>query len=451
MGIGAAWDVLAAIALLTCCSAAGKNVCPQTAITSGIQMARIGAQVNIDCGPGGTNGPSTAEWKFNGRLLSSTHRYTINNTKLIFNPVQSKDTGNYVCLRNGTKAVSVRLLVGDVPRTPTLSCYLKSYLTPIRCEWPSKELNRMTKCILSFRTSLQHNSTLKPCKFFTGKKVCVCMMPHGEAEYEHYFISLTVSNGIGCRSSKEKMFTFDDLLKPDPPILVKVKPIQKAAHKLNVTWSYPQNWQRDFYFLQFQVIYSVQQELAFKEVTIKETKFLISDALPEKNYTVQVRAREEFNHGSWSEWSEKAFGVPWEDPKRNKVPEEETEGYPSTLIESEDHDFNEEIPQGSYLPEWPAFPRYGPWLVGASLITMTALFIIIVIRYRKKWKAKGKGKEQNRPEYLLIAASEPRQPAKESAPTAETPLQQTPDLTSIFLEERTHFDVLNVGYFYIAQ
>ncbi|XP_041037501.1 interleukin-6 receptor subunit alpha-like [Carcharodon carcharias] len=190
-------------------------------------------------------------------------------------------------------------------------------------------------------------------------------------------------------------------------------------------------------------------------VNVKTTAFLIADALPDTNYTVKVRAIEEFYHGTWSRWSKQAYGMPWADPQRNIIPEDNTEGLPSGPIDPEDINWEASTPQGSHHPEWSNFPWYRPLLVAVSLFIVIMLFIIIVIRYRKKWKgqATAKVKGKNRPEYLsirLITASE----VKESEASAESAIQQSseapaPESQSLTSDEQPHFDVINVSYFYI--
>ncbi|XP_051901853.1 interleukin-6 receptor subunit alpha-like [Pristis pectinata] len=425
-----------------------------------MMTSQIGGQVDISCGAGDQEG---TEWRFNNRVLGARHLSGVNGSRLTLEDVRVKDTGTYTCLRNGTKVKGVRLLVGEPPKTPNLSCLLKSYLRPITCQWHSRELKRLTKCILSYRTSLQQNVTLKPCKFYTSRQVCVCMVPHTEGEYEHYFIALAVSNGISCSRSKERMFTFDSLLRSDPPEMVRVRPVRKAPHKLNVTWVYPQSWQRGFYALKFEVTYGVQGELFFKSVVVKDTAFLIADALPDKNYTVLVRAQEEFSHGSWSEWSPEAFGVPWADPRRNMVPQEDVEGYPSTDIECEACSLEEKTPQESHHPERNVFPDYVLCLVVTCLAGVTILFVIMLVRYRKKWRTqvKGKGQEEAQPESLgisLIRRPQAQQDPKDREASAETPFQGEPGALPSeeegddhSQEEASQFDVTNPGYYYIPQ
>ncbi|XP_072916026.1 interleukin-6 receptor subunit alpha-like [Hemitrygon akajei] len=319
------------------------------------------------------------------------------------------------------------------------------------------ELKRLTKCNLFYRTSLLKTASLKPCKFYTGPRVCVCTAPHREGEYDHYFISLVVSNGFGCSQSKERMFSFDGLLRPDPPEMVRVRSVRKAKHKLNVTWAYPRTWQPGFYALQFEVSYGVKNELLFRMVIVKDTTFLIADALPNRNYTVKVRAKEEFNHGSWSEWTPEAFGISWADPRRNMVPQEDIEG--STDIHCEACFLEEKSLQESHHPEQKSFPDYALCLMIVCLVIVSILFAIIIIRYRKKWQAavKVKGQAEVQPEPLtvrLIKVPQARQDPRCHEATAETPFQgeaSTQPLDVEYQEDSSQFNIMNPGYFYTQQ
>ncbi|XP_072346707.1 interleukin-6 receptor subunit alpha-like [Scyliorhinus torazame] len=436
-------DTLLLLALFACCSVTGEGTCPPTALANGTRVAGVGACVVLYCGQEAT------EWRLNNKRLSPSRGQVINATTLILSSTQLRDTGNYACVRNGTTVYSVRLVIQEVPRRPTPSCILKSYLSPIRCEWSSQELGRWTRCTLSFRVRFMDPPSSKACKFYTGKRVCVCMLAHKEGEHENHFISMTVSNGAGCAISNEKMFTFENLLKSDPPESVRVTAVIQAPYKLNVSWSYPPTWQQGFYILKFQLTYGPKNQLPpLHRVDVKETTFLISDALPDTNYTVRVRAIEEFNHGTWSDWSKQAHCTPWTGPKPDVVPEDDSEDFPSG-----DDPGDESTPQGSHHPEWTNFPWYGPLLVAVSLFLVIMLLILIVVRYRTKWKdqASAKDKVGKQLEYVpvrLITASE----AKEPEGMAETTLQQDPGPPGsggVPMEGRPHFDVINVSYFYV--
>ncbi|XP_062888708.1 interleukin-6 receptor subunit alpha-like isoform X1 [Mobula hypostoma] len=458
MGLRTGRQLLTLLALLSCCPMSAQDLCPLTVPLPGTVTSQVGGRAHLSCGPGPGDQVET-EWRFRNKVLRPGRHRTLNGSRLILEPIEAKNAGIYTCFRNGTKVKSVRLLVGEPPKTPTTLCLLKSYLSPIRCEWQSMELKSLTKCNVLYRTSFLKNATLKLCKFYTGPRVCVCTVPHREGEYEHHYIRLAVSNGFGCAYSKEKMFSFDSLLRSDPPEMVRVRSVRKAVHKLNVTWTYPRTWQQGFYALQFEVSYGVKDELFFRSAIVKDTNFLIADALPNRNYTVQVRAKEEFNHGSWSEWSPEAFGVPWADPRRNIVSQGDTEGYPSTVIECEECSFEEKNIQESQQPERKSFPDYMLCLMVLCLVIVSTLFTVILIRYRRKWQAtvKVKGHAEVLPESLtvkLIKGPQAQQDPKCQEATAETPFQgeaSTQPLDVDCQEEASQFNVMNPGYFYIQQ
>ncbi|XP_078063965.1 interleukin-6 receptor subunit alpha-like, partial [Mustelus asterias] len=208
MGLASLGGSLLLLLLLTLLSSyptAGQLPCPRSARANGTRTAGVGTRVVLDCGLEG------AEWQFNGRRLSPSRWQALNATAVVLNSTQLKDTGSYACLRNGTVELNFRLVIEEVPRMPAPSCIVKSYLSPIRCEWSSPELGRWTKCLLSSRMSYQEKPSLKTCKFYTGKKVCVCMLAHKEGAHERYHIRLAVYNGVGCTVGAEKTFNFENL------------------------------------------------------------------------------------------------------------------------------------------------------------------------------------------------------------------------------------------------
>lgn len=124
-------------------------------------------------------------------------------------------------------------------------------------------------------------------------------------------------------------------VKPDPPVNVTVKAVEKAPQWLQVNWSYPSSWDPRFYWLRFQVRYRPEPAPTFMEVRpcllacclflarlfpalcslqvdqVTTTWLDIRDAWRGTRHVVQVRAKDEFGHGAWSEWSQEAVGTPW--------------------------------------------------------------------------------------------------------------------------------------------
>lgn len=124
-------------------------------------------------------------------------------------------------------------------------------------------------------------------------------------------------------------------MKPDPPVNVTVEALEKAPQRLQVNWSYPPSWDPRFYWLHFQVRYRPEPAPTFVEVSpcllacclylarlfpalcplqvdqVTTTWLDIRDAWRGTRHVVQVRAKDEFGHGAWSEWSQEAVGTPW--------------------------------------------------------------------------------------------------------------------------------------------
>lgn len=132
-------------------------------------------------------------------------------------------------------------------------------------------------------------------------------------------------------------------VKPDPPVNLTVDPVEAAPQQLRLSWTYPPSWDASFYQLRFQVRYRAEPSGAYAQVSpgarscgavwaappspvpgasrltarrlqvdgLKDTSLVIRDALRGARHWVQVRAREEFDLGEWSEWSREAVGSPW--------------------------------------------------------------------------------------------------------------------------------------------
>lgn len=126
---------------------------------------------------------------------------------------------------------------------------------------------------------------------------------------------------------------------------VTVQALEKAPQRLQVNWSYPPSWDPRFYWLHFQVRYRPEPAPTFVEVRphllacplsmarlspapcplqvdqVTTTWLDIRDAWRGTRHVVQVRAKDEFGHGMWSEWSQEAVGTPWTGRRGTWAPE----------------------------------------------------------------------------------------------------------------------------------
>ncbi|XP_056618259.1 interleukin-6 receptor subunit alpha [Triplophysa dalaica] len=222
------------------------------------------------------------------------------------------NAGNYSCYRGDRWISTTNITVGASPERPTIICSRKTQTSKVRCDWTSKEpITPRPLCYLLLRYS--GNVTRTPCSFFSSR--CWCAFPVEEGDKTLHKAILCVTNTLGSATSPQISFTPQEILKPDPPTKVEVRPVEGRNNILKVSWSYPRNWKIGYYFLDFYLRYRPQQAEKYQIEWIKETlhrrlSFTISDALPHTKYEIQIQAKEEFD-GHYSDWTDTVFGMTW--------------------------------------------------------------------------------------------------------------------------------------------
>ncbi|MBV97414.1 Interleukin-6 receptor subunit alpha, partial [Eschrichtius robustus] len=232
-----------------------------------------GASVTLTC-PGGEAGDNaTVHWVLRNQVTGSRQgRWAGVGRRLLLRSVLLSDSGNYSCYEDGHPAGSVRLLVDVPPEEPQLSCFRKSPLSNVGCEWsPRSPPSPTTKAVLLVRK----------------------LGPQGD-----------------WLASDSKMLLE---MQPDPPVNVTVTAVDRNPRWLSVTWQDPPSWNSYFYRLQFELRYRAERSKTFTMWMVKELQYhcIIHDAWSGMRHVVQLRAQEEFGHGLWSEWSQEVTGVPW--------------------------------------------------------------------------------------------------------------------------------------------
>uniref|UniRef100_A0A667IA98 Interleukin-6 receptor subunit alpha n=1 Tax=Lynx canadensis TaxID=61383 RepID=A0A667IA98_LYNCA len=289
-----------------------------TEVLSDVVTARPGANVTLTC-PGEEPGDSaTIHWLLRNRVPGSQQeRGARVGGRLLLRSVQLSDSGNYSCYRDdGSLAGTVPLLVEAPPEEPQITCFRKSPLSKVACEWgprsPPSGTTRATLLVRKFGTSPMGDSE-EPCQYFPGPQTFSCQLAVPEGDNSLYVVSLCVSNAAGSKSSHPQTFEGYGILQPDPPVNVTVTAVPGNPRWLRVTWRDPPSWNSYFYRLQFELRYRAERSKTFTTWMVKELQHhcIIHDAWRGARHRVQVRAREEFGHGSWSAWSPEAAGAPW--------------------------------------------------------------------------------------------------------------------------------------------
>ncbi|XP_031949406.1 interleukin-6 receptor subunit alpha isoform X2 [Corvus moneduloides] len=392
--------------LLLQLAAAGRP-CGPTGLSRDTVLGRLGANITLTC-QDKVPANATVLWQVEEQgSAGGWARRLAEGSMLLLRRLRYEDSGRYSCSVGSHLLRSLRLLVAappclaEPPETPQVSCYRRSHDKDILCEWPQQERpSPGTRAMLWVkRRFVAENGTEQRCRYFSKarKFSCRVKVPPGTDDTKHLVVSTCVSNSAGGSAGKDKIITLSGVpVKPDPPINVTVEALEKAPQRLRVNWSYPSSWDPRFYWLRFQVRYRPEPAPAFMEVDQVTTTWLdIHDAWHGTRHVVQVRAKDEFGHGAWSEWSQEAVGTPWTDPRDLTS---EMEPF-SSQLPMEDGTYGVTLPPelfgedhansaGGSVMEPSTHPVASPYaflVTGGSLLLGIALFVGIVVRYRQMW------------------------------------------------------------------
>ncbi|XP_075593253.1 interleukin-6 receptor subunit alpha isoform X3 [Balearica regulorum gibbericeps] len=414
-------------------AAAGPGPCGPAGLSWDTVVRRPGANITLTCQD---EGPAnvTVSWQVEERgAAGGRSRRLAEGNALLLRQLRYEDSGRYSCYVGGRPLRSLRLLVEEPPETPRVFCYRRSHDKDVLCEWPLRtKPSPGTQAMLWVkRRFTAENATEQRCRYFSKarKFVCRVKVPPGADDTKPLVVSTCVNNGAGGSAGEDRIITLSSVLKPDPPLNVTVEALEKAPQRLRVNWSYPSSWDPRFYWLHFQVRYRPEPAQTFTEVDQVMTTWLdIHDAWRGMRHVVQVRAREEFGHGAWSEWSREAVGTPWTDPRdltsemgpfSSQFPVDDGT-YGVTLPPEL---FGEDAANGTDGAVLEASARsvaspYAFLVAGGSLLLGIALFVAIVVRYRQTWRMGRRpgAKPEGEGQHVLVPLAPP------SPPHSETPL-----------------------------
>ncbi|CAK6439454.1 unnamed protein product [Pipistrellus nathusii] len=373
-------------ALLAAPAAPGR--CPAREAEGDVLTSRPGANVTLTC-PGWRPGDNaTVRWQ-------RGHRWAGAGGRLLLSAVQPGASGEYSCSRAGRPAGTVRLLVEGPPEEPALSCFRKSPVSNVVCEWsPRSPPSPGTRAVLLVRR-FQYGpaeDSQEPCQYSPESQRLSCQLAVPEGDDAFYIVSLCVANSAGGKASRPRSFQGYENLQPDPPVNITVTAVDRNPRWLTVTWQDPPSWNSYFYRLQFELRYRAERSKEFTTWMVPELRHrcTIRDAWSGRRHVVQLRAREEFGHGQWSEWSPEVLGSPWTEPTSfpTVLPVEATSSEQAPTPDRDDGNISSHYSANttSFPVQEPPVPVYTFLVAGGSLAFGTLLCIGVVLRFRKTWK-----------------------------------------------------------------
>ncbi|XP_059529647.1 interleukin-6 receptor subunit alpha isoform X2 [Myotis daubentonii] len=358
-------------------------------VESDVLTSRPGANVSLTCPGGKPGGNATVHWVLGTPATVSSHdRWAGWGRRLLLRSVQLNDSGNYSCYRDGLPAGTVRLLVEGPPEEPKLSCFRKSPISNVICEWsPQSPPSRSTRALLLVR-KFQHGppeDSQEPCQYSRESQKFSCQLAVPEGDNSFYLVSLCVANSAGGKSSRPYTFEGYGILRPDPPVNITVSAVDRNPRWLTVTWRDPPSWNSYFYRLQFELRYRAERSKTFTTLMVKELQYrcTIRDAWSGMRHVVQLRAREEFGHGLWSEWSQEVLGTPWTEPTSfSTATTVEVSSMKAPTTNGDDDNISSNYPANttSFPVQEPLVPLYTFLVAGGSLAFGTLLCVGIVLR-----------------------------------------------------------------------
>uniref|UniRef100_UPI00358FDC51 ciliary neurotrophic factor receptor subunit alpha-like isoform X1 n=2 Tax=Myxine glutinosa TaxID=7769 RepID=UPI00358FDC51 len=318
-----AWRLRILLATLAASVSLANAICAKSELSKpGVQAAAIGSDVQLVCNKMEEN----IHWTLNGQALPSSLVFVAQDGHLNLTKINLEANGTYRCNTHSRVSLhSITLLVGYQPSPPTINCRT-SNTVEFGCDWtPGKESHLPTKYSLVIHTVSSVGSMeddIVPCiqKGTQGPYRCI---------FDSYIRSLitlrvkmTARNVLGCTESNGESFIPREILKPDPPVIVNATSVDQEPTKLFVEWRNPSSWVDMFgHLLQYELRFRSLRHIDFENERFSKNKrkYVIPNAEPFTLHVVQVRARESYHYGKWSEWSPVTYVAPWNDTRIKNV------------------------------------------------------------------------------------------------------------------------------------
>ncbi|KAB0389092.1 hypothetical protein E2I00_011109, partial [Balaenoptera physalus] len=211
----------------------------------------------------------------------------------------------------------IRIISGLPPEKPkNLSCIVNEG-KKMMCQWdPGRE------------THLETNYTLKSewqkfddCKAKRDTRTS-CTVDYSPVYFVNIEVWVEAENALGKVTSDHINFDPVDKVKPNPPHNLSVSNSEELSSILKLTWI--NSSIKSFIRLKYNIQYRTRDASTWNQIPPEDTastrsSFTVQDLKPFTEYVFRIRCMKEDGKGFWSDWSEEASGITYED-RPSKAP-----------------------------------------------------------------------------------------------------------------------------------
>ncbi|XP_078456243.1 ciliary neurotrophic factor receptor subunit alpha-like [Lampetra planeri] len=301
-------------------------------------VTEAGTEVTLPCNTSSVQ--SGVLWRLNGSAVPPSVSHTLNAMgSITVEGTALSANGVYSCHNNvsGEQLINVTLEVGYPPERPNVSCRA---INPhkVICKWT---YGRETFLPIKFTVFVKSKDTDIKC--IPKRRRNECSFAGKYNEPYPYAVTVVAKNALGCEGSETAKFSLKSILKPDPPIILKVIPGQGRQKHVWVICSYPSTWNHadKGFTLTAELEYKSMEEKNYRQIKIATSRenvwvFKILDSHPGTSRVIRVRAKDFLDYGRWSDWSSPTYvNTSNEDESKVNIPKKFNNAASTTIyIES---------------------------------------------------------------------------------------------------------------------
>ncbi|CAL8274554.1 unnamed protein product [Merluccius merluccius] len=206
---------------------------------------------------------------------------------------------------------------GAAPPKPSVRCRCAGYPTQTLCLWSEPGGQATSTHYIATYRERKERAVVKDCLLVppgspssplksssSSEKLWLCQLDDLKL-YTDYILNVTSVSPL-ANTTQLASFMVEDIVKPDPPVEVKVSPVG-GLRKLAVEWAPPLTWSNlDIFPLKYQLRYSWSHRHGNHTMHLgpyESTRVVLGALARGRTYLIQVCAMELLGLGECSDWS----------------------------------------------------------------------------------------------------------------------------------------------------